>query len=98
MPNGQGLEQSQWAAKLRDGKWEVAWGLQYSGQNLKIGGLKMKAHEKVLYVTLLVNLQRRMEYNEKQSNWTLKGVITYDERTALDRALNALRSVITSQE
>lgn len=40
-------------------------------------------------LALLKNLMNRMEYNEKQKNWTLKGPITADERESLNQAVDA---------
>ena len=40
-------------------------------------------------LALLRNLLARMEYNEKQRTWSLKGSITTDEYESLGRAIEA---------
>jgi len=44
------------------------------------------------YTILLRNLLARMEFNDRQNVYSLKGSITPDEREALRRALDALEN------
>jgi len=47
---------------------------------------------------LLDNLQERFEYIEKQNCWKLSGIITGDERLAVQTARNALEEDINRLE